>query len=185
MKNKSIITSLVFAIALINSCKNDDPAPENPEELITTLNVVFTPQGGGAVITLQFRDLDGDGGNPPVITGDTLAAQTEYHTILSFLDESTIPVADITEEILDEDEDHQFFFQLSGVQMTHTYDDMDSNGNPIGIVNSFFTGDAANGTFKVILRHKPDKSAAGVANGDITNAGGETDIEVLFPVVIQ
>ena len=34
------------------------------------------------------------------------------------------------------------------------------------------------GQFTVTLRHEPDKSAQGVSAGDITNAGGETDIEV-------
>jgi hypothetical protein len=37
----------------------------------------------------------------------------------------------------------------------------------------------------VTLRHEPDKGAAGVSGGDITNAGGDTDIEVTFPVVIE
>jgi len=37
----------------------------------------------------------------------------------------------------------------------------------------------------VTLRHQPDKGAIGVSDGDITNAGGETDIEVLFDVIIE
>jgi hypothetical protein len=31
----------------------------------------------------------------------------------------------------------------------------------------------------------PDKYAAGVSEGDISNAGGETDIEVSFQVIIE
>jgi hypothetical protein len=184
MKTFSIITFFGIA-ALFSSCKDDDPTPENPEELITTLSIVFTPHGGGVSTTFQFRDLDGDGGNAPVITVATLAAQTEYHAVLSLLDETTSPAENITEEILDEDEAHQFFFQLTGVQMSHAYDDMDGNGNPIGVVNTFITGDAGTGTLKVTLRHEPNKSAVGVADGDITNAGGDTDIEVVFTVTIQ
>ena len=42
-----------------------------------------------------------------------------------------------------------------------------------------------NGTITVILRHEPDKDASGVSNGDITNAGGETDIEVVFNVEVM
>jgi hypothetical protein len=34
------------------------------------------------------------------------------------------------------------------------------------------------------LRHLPNKSAAGVAAGDITNAGGATDAQVTYPIVI-
>jgi hypothetical protein len=69
--------------------------------------------------------------------------------------------------------------------MDHAYDDMDGSGNPIGVANTYLTGDAGSGTFTVTLRHEPNKTAAGVADGDITNAGGETDIEVEFPVTIQ
>ncbi|HBK71516.1 MAG TPA: type 1 periplasmic binding fold superfamily protein, partial [Flavobacteriaceae bacterium] len=36
-----------------------------------------------------------------------------------------------------------------------------------------------------ILRHEPNKSASGVSDGDITNAGGETDIEVIFNITVQ
>ena len=45
------------------------------------------------------------------------------------------------------------------------------------------TGSMANpsATMTVILRHEPNKAGAGVSDGDITNAGGETDIEVTFP----
>jgi hypothetical protein len=30
-----------------------------------------------------------------------------------------------------------------------------------------------------------NKNAAGVSEGNITNAGGSTDIEVTFPVIVQ
>jgi hypothetical protein len=55
----------------------------------------------------------------------------------------------------------------------------------LGIVNLAISGAASTGTLGVILRHQLDKNAAGVADGDITNAGGDTDIEVVFPVTIQ
>ena len=41
------------------------------------------------------------------------------------------------------------------------------------------------GSITVILKHKPMKTAANVSNGDISNAGGETDIEVTFPIDVQ
>jgi hypothetical protein len=47
------------------------------------------------------------------------------------------------------------------------------------------TENAGTGKLKIVLRHKPDKNASGVANGNIANAGGETDIEVEYNVVIQ
>ncbi len=57
------------------SCNDDDPPIDNEEEVITTLTYILTPASGQAV-TLSFVDLDGDGGNPPVITGGTLDTNT-------------------------------------------------------------------------------------------------------------
>jgi hypothetical protein len=38
---------------------------------------------------------------------------------------------------------------------------------------------------KITLRHEPNKKASGVVGGSITNAGGETDIEVSFDVEVK
>ncbi len=55
---------------------------------------------------------------------------------------------------------------------------MDGNGNPVGLTFNLTTGDATTGSVTIILRHEPMKDASGVSDGDITNAGGETDISV-------
>ena len=92
---------------------------------------------------------------------------------------------DITAEILEEDEDHQFFFKTNIAGLTVAYSDQDEDGNPVGLQSTATTTGTGNGTVTVILRHEPNKSATGVVNGDITNAGGETDIEVTFNVTVQ
>jgi|SRR5690606_1678967 len=177
----------ILAIALLTTlaCKDEDPKPENPAELITTLRIDFLPLGLADPAVFEFRDTDGDGGNPPVITADTLDAYFKYEATLTLLNESVSPVEDMTSEILAEAVDHQFFFMSGGVTMIHAYNDNDVNGNPVGILNKFSTGDPGSGTLKVILRHRPDKGAPGVSNGVITQAGGETDLEVVFPLIIQ
>jgi len=171
-----------FGLIILSNCGDDDPiTPPNEEELITSVNVVFTPTSGTAV-TMKYYDEDGgDGATAPVVTGGTLAANTAYSVTLEILNESKNPAEDISEEIKEEDEDHQFFFEISsGLNLTHTsYDDQDENGNPLGLENTFTTGAASSGTLKVILRHEPNKSASGVSDGDITNAAGETDVETL------
>jgi hypothetical protein len=35
------------------------------------------------------------------------------------------------------------------------------------------------------LRHLPNKSETGVSSGDITNAGGTTDAQAIFPITVQ
>ena len=108
-----------------------------------------------------------------------------YTTTLILLNETVSPVDTISNEVLAEGEDHQFFFAPAGVNITVAYNDVDGNGNPIGLLTTITTSAPSTGTLVVTLRHQPDKTAAGVSGGDITNAGGETDIEVTFPLVIE
>lgn len=178
------LAAFYFFVSL-NGCKEDNPAPINEEELITTLRLTFTPTAGAAAV-LQFQDLDGSGGNAPVITSDTLSANTSYIVTIEVLNESVNPVDTITAEIEQENEAHQLFFQPdSAINLAFTYSDTDDSGHPIGIASVAQAGTASSGALTVTLRHEPDKHAAGVEDGDITNAGGDTDIEVTFDVVIQ
>ena len=47
------------------------------------------------------------------------------------------------------------------------------------------SNDPINGTITITLRHEPNKGGEGVSNGDITNAGGETDAQVSYNVSLQ
>ncbi|MFK7935983.1 MAG: type 1 periplasmic binding fold superfamily protein [Saprospiraceae bacterium] len=186
MKKFQFLTFALFATSLLfTACEQDDPEIPNEEEVITTLNYTLTPEGGGAEVTMRFEDLDGDGGNAPEITGGTLAANTTYRGSLELLNEQESPAEDITEEVAEEDDEHQFFFSTTLNGVTVSYDDTDGDGNPVGLSTLITTGDADSGNFTVTLRHEPDKGADGVADGKIDNAGGETDIEVTFPVEVQ
>lgn len=184
-KNYLLAVSLLVITLIFTACKKDDPVIPNEEELITTLNYTLTPTGGGTATILSFQDLDGDGGTAPTITGGTLTANQIYTGILVLLNEAASPVESITEEIVAEDEEHQFFFQSNISNLVIEYNDRDSDGNPVGLSSTLTTGAAASGSITIILRHEPNKSASGVSSGDITNAGGETDIEVTFPIDVQ
>ena len=175
----------VCSMLFITSCKKDDPIIENEEELITTLIYTLTQEAGGDSVVLSFEDLDGDGAITPIITGGTLGANTIYNGSLQLLNESVNPAEDITVEVQEEAEEHQFFFQnnISGLSIAYT--DEDENGHPIGLSSKITTTGSGSGTITVTLRHEPIKTAAGVSNGGITNADGATDIEVTFNVVVQ
>ncbi|WP_452596793.1 type 1 periplasmic binding fold superfamily protein [Pontimicrobium sp. MEBiC01747] len=183
MKTIKILT-LVLTTVIFSSCSNDDdstPAPVNEEEVITTLTATLVPQGGGTTIVMRSQDLDGDGPDAPVITvSGNLAANTTYNGTIVLLNETEDPAENITTEVAEEDEDHQFFFTATNSIATIAYADQDGNGNPIGISFTATTTAAATGNLTITLRHEPNKSAAGVSDGDITNAGGETDIQVTF-----
>lgn len=174
-----------FVLTAFFACEKDEPEIPNEEELITTVTYTLTPDGGGTPVVLSFQDLDGDGGNAPVITGGTLAANATYTGSLELLNEEESPAEDITEEIEEEDAEHQFFFSTTVSGLTISYNDVDGDGNPVGLATTLATADAGSGSITIILRHEPDKSASGVANGVIDNAGGETDIEVTFDVEVK
>ena len=178
-------TLLLSATALLAfSCSNDDNGPVNEEEVITTVTTTLT--GGGQVIALTSRDLDGDGPNAPAITvSGNLIANTTYTGTVSFLNETVSPADNITEEVEEEGVDHQIFYQLPAALGTVTYTDLDLNGKPIGLTFTLTTGNAGTGNLTVTLRHLPNKSATGVAAGDITNAGGATDASVTYPVTVN
>ena len=184
MKNLKLIALLVIPVIFSTSCSNDD-APVNEEEVITT--VTTTLVGGGQTITLTSRDLDGDGPNAPVVTvSGNLVAGTTYTGSTTFLNELESPAEDITVEVEEEGADHQVFYQLPSSIGTVTYTDTDANGRPIGLNFTLVAGTSGStGTLTVTLRHLPNKTATGVAAGDITNAGGNTDAAVTFSVAVN
>lgn len=175
---------LIFGM---NAC-GDDPVIENPEELITTLRMKFTAPDQ-SVSTLQFMDIDGEGGEDPVVTTEPLSAGTVYTVTLELLNESKTPAENITEEIEEEDLDHQFYFTASSANLfdSISYSDSDPDGNPIGLESTFTTSsNPGTGSLVVVLRHLPDKSISYAPGDPIpSTVGGETDIEVSFNITIQ
>ena len=184
MKKYRVLAIVLVTQFFIHSCTNDTSNPVNEEEVITTVSLTLT--GGGQVIALTSRDLDGDGPNPPTVTASgNLAPNITYTGAVAFLNETQSPAGDITLEVAEEGADHQVFYQLAAGLGTITYTDLDLNGKPIGLTFTLTTGNAGPGDLKVTLIHLPNKSAEGVATGDITNAGGATDADVSFPVNIS
>ncbi|MDD7887390.1 type 1 periplasmic binding fold superfamily protein [Flavivirga sp. 57AJ16] len=189
MKILKKISILLISTLVFNACSNDDdnPAPVNEEEVITTLTATLTPNGGGTAITLQTRDLDGDGPNAPVITvSGPLATNTTYNVNLELLNETESPAESINEEIEEEDDEHQFFYQITNNLATFSYLDFDGDSNPLGLEFTVTTTNTTGtGNLTITLRHEPNKNASGVSDGDITNAGGETDIQAVFSITVE
>ena len=180
-----LILSLVFTGCSEDDDHDDHSHPVNEQEVITTVEVTLTD--GDNTYVLSWEDLDGDGPDEAVVTGGTMPAGT-YSGDIQLYNKTVDPSDEeyvITTEILEEDEEHQFFFNtINGLDATAVYTDMDSEGNPIG--QQFgLTANVSSGGLNVVLLHEPDKNAAGVPDGDMTNAGGETDIDITFPIIVQ
>lgn len=204
----SILTTAVFvSAALTFACADDDDSspvgPEEPddheeeedhhgpgeEELITTLKLTLTPSGGGSALTVQFQDLDGEGGAAPVVDRIVVAAGTDYDGAVQVLNESESPAENITEEVEEEAEAHQFFFETLGgfSSATVAYADKESDygtnsgaDHPVGLAFTLSVPDnAQNGQFRVILSHFDDAPKDGETRSD------ETDIDVTFQVEVR
>jgi hypothetical protein len=180
MKNKYLLI-LAAASVIFTSCKKDDDSPQNPGtgnnqgEIITTVILQFTDSAGVAPdAEFTFRDPDGSGGNG-YVEFDTirLVSNTTYLAEILLLDETKSPADTISVEVLEEAEDHIFFFLHTGVNVTTGYLDSDANGLPVGIQTKWRTGTASSGTSQVILKHQP-----GTKDG--TMGPGETDVDVTF-----
>jgi hypothetical protein len=181
--------AMVALVLVFTGCKKEEepeaPAPADPvPAVITTVVLTFTDPETSEVFEMRSVDTDGDGGNAPTITADALPGGRAYSLTVTVLDQAQSPTVDVTPRILAQAAEHQFFFAVQAAALTISYSDQDPGGRPVGLTNLAITGAAGSGTLTVTLRQGPDKEAAGVAAGDMTNAGGETKAEVVFPVII-
>lgn len=169
----------LLSVVIISCSKDDDsPEPINEEEVITNMTVVLNPGN----ITLKSQDLDSDGPNAPNVTvSGNLSANTTYTGSVTFLNELESPAEDITEEVEEEDDEHQVIFVSSGVALSVSDLNTDGNGNDLGTQFSLSTAAAGSGTLRIVLRHEPTKPN----DGTLAGAGGETDIDVSFNVTVE
>src|SRR5436190_9944394 len=109
---KKLIHMMMLLIAgsfLLTACKKFEGGEDNEEEVITTMNLYFTPAAGGPGITYSFDDSDGPGGNVPVQQDIVLAPNTIYNVELELLNKTVSPADTITKEVLAEAEAHRFY----------------------------------------------------------------------------
>ena len=178
---------------------NEDPdAPpcENEEEIITDVILTFTPVDGGTAVTAAAQDPDGEGPLDLVVLDDIeLVESTEYTLTMELL--NSIEGEDITEEIMEEDDEHMFFFAFTDEVFTSpagdgnvdnrpdpvNYNDFDENMLPVGLNTSWETEcgeETSTGTFRVILKHQPgEKSETSTVND------GGTDVDLTFNVNVN
>ena len=173
---------MIGAVLLVG-CKKDK-GESNEEEVITTLELTFTPAAGGTPLVYNFVDPDGPGGVDPTVDDIVLNANTTYNVSAAFLNE--LAGEDITEEINAESDAHRVYYTVAGgSNITVSNLNNDPNGVPLGITSTWATGAAANGQVTITLRHypaiPPNKEAADLVNSPKSG----TDIEVTFDTQVQ
>jgi hypothetical protein len=178
------------------SCESDDPEAENEGEVITDVTLTFqelNTSGGlvGTPFSAKASDPEGiEVGATPTIETVRLTKGKIYRMTITVT--NSIEGEDITAEILEEADEHQFYFlgtAFTGNIMTIVYDD--PSGKLIGLQNKLTVSSSPgtnNTQMQVILRHDLDKNYPGATNPNFANyvqAGGETDLDITFPVIIN
>lgn len=178
------LAALLTATAF-TACKKDK-GETNEEEVITTLQLTFTPQSGGTPLVYKFEDADGPGGASPVIDQIVLAPSKSYDVSLQLLNKTETPAEDITEEVEEENTAHRFYFApAAGSNITVSGLDKDDNGVDLGLNSVWTTGAAATGSIKVTLRHYPAIPPNKAAGDLVDSQKSGTDIEATFTTKIQ
>ncbi len=178
----ALFSLLLNATLFTVSCKDEEVDAEEENELITTVKLNFT--SGGTTQSFKYSDPDGDGGKAPTVDAITLKPNTTYTLTVEVLDESKMPVSNITEEVKEESDEHLFVYTPTPSNLlTYTYGDKDANNFGIGITGSAKTNTAGTGKLKVQLRHQPPIN--GKASKDGTPTPGSDDINIDFNVTVQ
>jgi hypothetical protein len=183
--NKLSIKSVVFAMLAINfsACTdhNHDDDHQHEEESINKVELTLTPDSLGLPAqTVIWSDLDGDGGNAPLLP-DTLklvpgiqyTAELNYKHVHNGIEHS------VNTEIRNEADEHLVCYspiqiiQVVILEITRT--DKDNQGKELGLTSKWKALISEKGAVRISLKHQPN----GIKNGSCDI--GETDAEVDFP----
>lgn len=210
--NRPIALSLLFVTACDDVKDNDDDHDHDHNHgLTTSLILNFTPASGGETLSFAWSDPENDG--DPIVDDILLpdASDHDHHDAETYTldievwNELEDPAEDVTLEIAELDDEHQFFFTGSAVEgpatgtnseaiIEHAYADSDADGLPVGLTNTITTLDWGSGELTVTLRHMPPESgepvkveglADDVASGGFSAIGGDNDIQVTFNIEVE
>lgn len=181
MKNFGKMSLAALAmVATLAGCSKEK-GETNEEEVITTMILRFTPQGGNMPLVFEFSDPDGPGGATPASDEIELSPNTTYSVAVQLLNETATPVEDITLEVAEENAAHRFYYSpTAGSGITVAGLNNDDNGVPLGTASTWTTGAAANGQVTVTLRHYPAEPPNKAANDLVDSPKSGTDVEATF-----
>lgn len=184
------LLSFVLISYRFTSCDkpgDDDEAGE--QEFITKVTIRLEEQGSNNVIDIVWSDPDGDGRGDFAGTANFKANRTYKGSITLLNELATDPAErDVTKEIEEEADEHQFFYTFSNNLApftTVTITDRDKRGLPVGLkfdlVTSALPGGTASltGSLNVVLSHYTTITKTG------TNPGNEEDINISAPIALS
>lgn len=178
---KPLMIALTIAFTACDDHDDDDDHKHNEEEMINQVQLTLSNDSTQQIVT--WSDLDGDGGNDPILP-DTLyfLADSTYTAQLEFFHVHDGETESINPEIKDESDDHLICFTPTNmatvITMEVTPEDTDENGLPVGLLSTWKAVSPFSTNMKITLKHQ-----SGTKNGQCDI--GETDVEVEFPFVIK
>lgn len=195
MKTHTTLSLKMIAFAFlisITSLSCDNPADDDDageQEFITKVTLRLEEQGSSNVVTIIWSDPDGDGRGDFVGTA-SLKTNKTYKGSIELLNElaDEPEERDVTKEILEESDEHQFFYTFSSslrAYATVTITDKDKNNLPVGlqfdvVTTALPSGTASqSGTLNIVLSHYSTIKKAG------TNPGNEEDVNITAPVSLS
>jgi hypothetical protein len=198
MKNLKKVSLYLLALVAFGfaSCESEDPTKENDGEVITDVTLKFQELNAsnalvGSVLSFKASDPQGiEVGKTPTIQSISLAKGKKYQMTIEVT--NAIKGEDITQEILTEAAAHQFFF-LGQVFDSSFFSIQyaDAGGIALGLKTTVTVSSSTgtnNSNMRVVLRHDLNKSFPGASNPNFANfaqAGGETDLDLTFPVILN
>ena len=183
---------ITFPIEIVE----EDHGHNEEEEVINQIVLTFTPDNGEEAVIATWFDEDGEGVGSPTIDEIELEEGVTYNMSMTLTNTLGAEAEDVTEEIMEEDDEHMFFFSFSdGIFSDPTgdgnvdnrmdpvnYNDMDANGLPVGLSTTWTAGEHTEmaGEFTVILKHQPDDQKTATSDATV----GGTDVDITFPLEI-
>ena len=186
---------MLILLALACSDVTGDPHDHDDNHGVTTTVVLNFDDGSGTLESFTWVDAENDG--EPVIDDISLIEAQTYAVTVEFWNELVDPTEDVTPEILADAGDHQVFWTGTAIEdglVEHSYADEDEAGLPVGLDNDLLAALAGEGELTLTLRHLPPESdqavkteglAETVASEGFAAIGGDTDVQVSFPMRVE
>lgn len=178
-----MITIKIGLVMVVFGCRDKvkNPNPNAENELITTVELVCKDSTGSS-FRGRWKDLTPSDEAGRVRDTLFLTAHQSYTGEIQFLDETKSPPDDLTEEVKKEANDHLVVYEVKSplmpAQLSISRTDKDSRNLEVGLKTTIQTGGKGKGELRIILKHQPGEK-------DGTPNPGETDVDILIPVVIQ
>lgn len=191
----------VMLAALAMGCASPEIPTE--ERLFDTVELVFTPVGGGTEVRATWNDPEGP--DEPTADEAVIDASTDWRMAVELINARETPPVDANRTVLDSNWEYQLFFTGTAIEgpatganpiaaATHSYADEDQTGLPLGLVNELTVRSAGRGSLMVRVQHFPldngsltkvDELAQTVADSGLDALPGEAAGEVEFVLAVQ